>query len=168
MVLAALREDRTPGKRFPGQALAELASQFGVHPITTRLWKKAVVQGLPRLFEGGEFFERKGERTKGTDRAAVREFGAVGMCRSRRETIEFEACPRTIPAGTAMRAAGTGPVELVLPAGAVERADQDTSRRHPEHIVCLFTAVCDCVFILGSTYPRSMGRVNQCQWICLS
>ena len=52
VVLAALREDRTPGKRFPGQALAELASQFGVHPMTTWLWKKAVVQGLPRLFEG--------------------------------------------------------------------------------------------------------------------
>jgi len=30
------------------------------------------------------------------------------------------------------------------------------------------TAVCACVFILGSAYPRSMGLMNQCQWICLS
>jgi len=37
VVLAALREDRTPGERFPGQALAELASQFGVHPMTIGL-----------------------------------------------------------------------------------------------------------------------------------
>lgn len=44
VVLAALRGDRT---------LSELASEFGVHPITIGLWKKAVIQGLPRLFEGG-------------------------------------------------------------------------------------------------------------------
>jgi len=44
VVLASLREDRT---------MSELASEYGVHPITIGLWKKAVVQGLPRLFEGG-------------------------------------------------------------------------------------------------------------------
>jgi len=38
-----LREDRT---------MSELASEYGVHPITIGLWKKAVVYGLPRLFEG--------------------------------------------------------------------------------------------------------------------
>ena len=43
VVLAALREDRT---------MSELASEYGVHPITIGLWKKAVVYGLPRLFEG--------------------------------------------------------------------------------------------------------------------
>ena len=43
VALAALREDRT---------LSELGSEYGVHPITIGLWKKAVVQGLPRLFEG--------------------------------------------------------------------------------------------------------------------
>jgi hypothetical protein len=35
----------------------ELASEYGVHPITIGLWKKAVVQGLPRLFEGVQIDE---------------------------------------------------------------------------------------------------------------
>ena len=50
VVLAALREDRT---------MSELASEYGVHPITIGLWKKAVVQGLPRLFEGGRSLNGK-------------------------------------------------------------------------------------------------------------
>lgn len=44
VVLAALREDRTT---------SELASEYGVHPITISAWKKVVKEGLPRLFEGG-------------------------------------------------------------------------------------------------------------------
>lgn len=44
VVLAALREDRT---------LSELASEYGVHPITIGLWKKIVKEGLPRLFKDG-------------------------------------------------------------------------------------------------------------------
>ncbi len=44
VVMAAMREDRT---------LSALASHFGVHPITIGLWKKKVIQGLPRLFEEG-------------------------------------------------------------------------------------------------------------------
>jgi len=122
VVLAALREDRT---------LSELASQFGVHPITIGPWKKAVVQGLPRLFEGGSSSSEKErgqkaliERLYGKIGEVEVEndwikkswrsesFGAVGMCRSRREALEFAA---------AMRAAGTGPIELVLPACTVER-----------------------------------------------
>jgi len=132
VVLAALREDRTPGKRFPGQALAELASRFGVHPITIGLWKKAVVQGLPRLFEGGSSSNEKESAQKALIERLYRKIdeievendwikksgrsepgGAVGVRRSRREAIEFEACPRTIPAGAAMRALGTGPIEWV-------------------------------------------------------
>lgn len=44
VVMAALREDRT---------LSELGSQFSVHPITIGLWKKVVIESLPRLFDGG-------------------------------------------------------------------------------------------------------------------
>jgi len=44
VVMVAMREDRT---------LSELATAFGVHPITIRPWKKKVIQGLPPLFEGG-------------------------------------------------------------------------------------------------------------------
>jgi transposase-like protein len=55
VVMAALREDRT---------LSELASQFGVHPITIGLWKKAVVQGLPRIFEAGSFANGKEKEQK--------------------------------------------------------------------------------------------------------
>lgn len=43
VVLAALREDRTK---------SELGSEYGVHPIQIGLWKKAVIRGVPRLFEG--------------------------------------------------------------------------------------------------------------------
>ena len=50
VVLASLREDRT---------MSELASEYGVHPITIGLWKKAVVQGLPRLFDGGRSLNGK-------------------------------------------------------------------------------------------------------------
>jgi len=39
--------------------MSELASEYGVHPITIGLWKKAVVQGLPRLFEGGRSMNGK-------------------------------------------------------------------------------------------------------------
>jgi transposase len=44
VALAALKEDRT---------LSELGSEFGVHPSTIGLWKKAVTEGLPGLFERG-------------------------------------------------------------------------------------------------------------------
>jgi|GEM_PF-4368209 len=57
-------------------------------------------------------------------------FGAVGMRRSRREAIEFTA---------AMRAAGTGPVELVLPVNAVERGGSPSheSDRREVHAVAV-------------------------------
>lgn len=44
VVLAALREDRTT---------SELASEYGVHPITIGLWKKIVREKLPLLFGDG-------------------------------------------------------------------------------------------------------------------
>jgi transposase len=44
VVLAALREDRT---------LSELASEYGIHPITIGAWKKIVKERLPHLFKDG-------------------------------------------------------------------------------------------------------------------
>lgn len=43
VALAAMKEDRT---------LSELASRYGVHPIQIGRWKKAAMEGLPRIFEG--------------------------------------------------------------------------------------------------------------------
>ena len=42
VALVALREDRTT---------SELASEYGIHPITIGLWKKTILQGAPQLFE---------------------------------------------------------------------------------------------------------------------
>ena len=78
-------------------------------------------------------------------------FGAVGMRRSRREAIEFAACPRTIPAGAPMRAAGTGPIELVLPAGAVERGGSPSheSDRRAVHAVAVLRKPKNGLFFEG-------------------
>ena len=45
VALAAIRGDRT---------VAELASQFGVHPNQTYDWKKQPLDGASRVFEGGD------------------------------------------------------------------------------------------------------------------
>lgn len=42
VVRAALREDKT---------LAELSSQFGVHPNQITKWKRQVVESMPDIFE---------------------------------------------------------------------------------------------------------------------
>jgi transposase-like protein len=41
VVLAALREDKTQ---------AQLASEFGIHPLQITQWKKAAVESLPEAF----------------------------------------------------------------------------------------------------------------------
>jgi transposase-like protein len=43
IALEALREDKT---------LSQLASQYGVHPIQVGKWKKELIEGAERLFEG--------------------------------------------------------------------------------------------------------------------
>ena len=55
VVLAALREDKT---------MSELGAEYGVHPITIGLWKKTVVEGLPRFFEGGGWVNGKEKEQK--------------------------------------------------------------------------------------------------------
>jgi transposase len=55
VALAALRDDRTT---------SELASEYGIHPIKIGLWKKTVIQGAPRLFDGGVTSSAKDKEQK--------------------------------------------------------------------------------------------------------
>ncbi len=70
VALAALREDRT---------LSELASQFDVHPITIGIWKKAVTQGLPCLFEKGRLSNGKEEEQKVLIETLYQKIGEIGV-----------------------------------------------------------------------------------------
>ena len=149
VVMAALREDRT---------LSELASQFGVHPITIGLWKKAVVQGLPRIFEAGSFANGKEKEQKALierlygkigeievendwikKSSLFKSYGSVAVDRSKREAIEFDE---------AMRGIGTGPIKLVLPTCAVEPGgfDPDEFDRRAVHEVAVLRKPKDGLF----------------------
>ena len=44
VALAAVKGDRT---------MAELASEFGVHPTQITKWKRQLLEGLPRIFSEG-------------------------------------------------------------------------------------------------------------------
>lgn len=53
MLLEALREDRT---------IAEIASEYQVHPVQIRRWKKLVQDSLPLLFKSNTRQEREKDK----------------------------------------------------------------------------------------------------------
>lgn len=70
VVLAALREDRTT---------SELASEYGIHPITIGAWKKIVKEGLPRLFKDGRVSNGQDKEQKALIEKLYGKIGEVGV-----------------------------------------------------------------------------------------
>ena len=53
IVLELLREEKT---------IAQIATEYGIHPTQLSQWKKTALEGLPELFERGEKAAQKAEK----------------------------------------------------------------------------------------------------------
>jgi transposase len=53
IVIELLKEEKT---------IAQIASEYGIHPTQLSQWKKTALEGLPELFERGEKAAQKAER----------------------------------------------------------------------------------------------------------
>jgi transposase len=53
IVIELLKEEKT---------IAQIASEYGIHPTQLSQWKKTALDGLPELFERGEKAAQKAEK----------------------------------------------------------------------------------------------------------
>lgn len=53
IVLELLKEEKT---------IAQISSEYGIHPTQLGQWKKTALEGLPELFERGEKAAQKAEK----------------------------------------------------------------------------------------------------------
>src|SRR4051812_29148452 len=116
VAMAALKEQQT---------LNELASRYGVHPVQVAQWKKQAQEGLPTVFAS-----RRGKRVEAEAAQQAHLYEEIGRLKveldwlnraapavSGAEASADRAGPPETEPGAAMRAAGAGALELILPAG---------------------------------------------------
>lgn len=78
VALEAIREGRT---------VNEIASQYGVHPNQVRDWKKQLLSGSPRLFEG----QGRGKSDTGEELAS-RLYEEIGRLKVELDWLQRKVC----------------------------------------------------------------------------